>query len=154
MDEALIRNWNECVQPSDTVFHLGDFCYRNSQSADVYLGRLNGEIHLIAGNHDGETLERHAHLFKSVHQILELRERGHRIVLCHYPMREWHGSWRDAWHLFGHVHGRLDDEPRGYSLDVGVDSHYFRPWSLEQIEDTFSGRENIFAGGRPLRLKT
>jgi len=25
MDEALIENWNQVVQPDDAVYHLGDF---------------------------------------------------------------------------------------------------------------------------------
>ncbi len=27
-DEALIARWNAAVGPDDTVWHLGDFCYR------------------------------------------------------------------------------------------------------------------------------
>lgn len=153
MDEALVSRWNERVRPDDTVYHLGDFCFRNSRSADTYLRQLNGHIHLITGNHDDETLAQHAVLFASVNHIREIHERGHRIVLCHYPMREWHGSWDRAWHLFGHVHGRLDHEPHGYSLDVGADAHDFRPWSLDEIEKEFAGRSNPFDGGRTERAK-
>ncbi len=149
MDEALIARWNERVRADDTVYHLGDFCFRSSRSADTYLRQLNGQIHLIAGNHDSQTLSHHAGLFASVSLIREIHLAGRHIVLCHYPMREWHGSWRNAWHLFGHVHGRLNHEPHGYSLDVGVDSHEFRPWSLNEIEHLFETRKNPFGGGRP-----
>ena len=74
-------------------------------------------------------------------------------MLCHYPMREWHGCWRGAWHLFGHVHGRLNHEPVGYSLDVGVDSNRFRPWRLEEIEALFAARRDPFSGERPRPVK-
>ena len=110
---------------------------------------MNGQIHLIAGNHDDETIAQHASLFASVSHIREIHEGGHRIVLCHYPMREWHGSWNRSRHLFGHVHGRLDHEPHGYSLDVGADAHDFRPWSLDEIEREFEGRLNPFGAGGP-----
>ena len=153
MDEALVARWNERVGATDTIYHLGDFCYRNMRGADTYLRHLNGQIHLIAGNHDDETIAQHASLFASVSHIREIHEGGHRIVLCHYPMREWHGSWNRSWHLFGHVHGRLDHEPHGYSLDVGADAHDFRPWSLDEIEREFEGRLNPFSGGRPKRAK-
>ena len=146
MDEALVSRWNACAGPNDTIYHLGDFCFRAFPGADAYLRRLNGRIHLIAGNHDDETVARHARFFASVSQIREIEERGHRIVLCHYPMREWNGSWNKVWHLFGHVHGRLDHEPRGYSLDVGADAHGFRPWSLDEIEEQFACRVNPFSG--------
>jgi calcineurin-like phosphoesterase family protein len=150
MDEALIARWNEAIGRRDTVYHLGDFCFRSSRDAKSYLDRLNGEIHLIAGNHDDETLANHAGHFASVSLIREIRADGRRIVLCHYPMREWQGSWRGAWHFFGHVHGRLNHEPLGYSLDVGADSHDFRPWSLDEVARVFETRQNPFNdGNRP-----
>jgi calcineurin-like phosphoesterase family protein len=153
MDEALVGRWNERVGPKDVVYHLGDFCFRNWRGADAYLSQLNGHIHLVAGNHDDETLAHHASLFASVSHIREIHERGRRIVMCHYPMREWHGSWDGGWHLFGHAHGRLDHQPHGYSLDVGVDAHDFRPWSVDEIEQEFTGRHNPFAGGRIARAR-
>lgn len=148
MDEALISRWNSVINPGDTVYHLGDFCYRNACGADRYVAELNGEIHLIAGNHDARTLAENAKMFASVNVIREINAGGKHIVLCHYPMREWHGAWRGAWHLFGHVHGRLNEQPHGFSLDVGVDSHDFRPWSLDEITDLFKERINPFSGKR------
>jgi calcineurin-like phosphoesterase family protein len=47
MDEALIARWNARIKPGDTVYHLGDFCYRSDRAAPYYLDRLHGEIHLI-----------------------------------------------------------------------------------------------------------
>ncbi len=153
MDAALVAAWNAMVAPGDTVYHLGDFCFRNPRSAADYLAELNGEVHLVFGNHDGATLQRHTGSFASIRTISEIVIGGKTIVLCHYPMREWHGCWRGAWHLFGHVHGRLNHEPLGYSLDVGVNSNNFRPWRLEEIEALFAERENPFADKRPLPVK-
>ncbi len=144
MDDTLIANWNAVVQENDTVYHLGDFSFRNEIGTDVYRARLKGKIHLIIGNHDTETLKHYADIFASINHILEIKLEGQHIVLCHYPMREWHQAWRASWHLFGHVHGRLDHEPRGYSLDVGVDSHNFCPVSFEEIGVLMDRRENCF----------
>jgi len=153
MDAALIAEWNAVVEPDDTVYHLGDFCFRNTRTAADYLAALNGEVHLIIGNHDGPTLRRYASSFASIRTISEITLSGKTIVLCHYPMREWHGCWRGAWHFFGHVHGRLNHEPLGYSLDVGVDSNRFRPWQFEEIEALFERRENPFKNPRPRPVK-
>ena len=71
------------------------------------------------------------------------------IVLCHYPMREWNGCYRGAWHLHGHVHGRLNHAPLGHSMDVGVDSGGYRPWSFAEIAEVLKDRETPFAAGRP-----
>ena len=51
MNEALITNWNNVVKPNDTVFHLGDFAFGGSYIWNNVLSRLNGNIHLILGNH-------------------------------------------------------------------------------------------------------
>lgn len=150
MDAALIERWNAAVEPGDVVYHLGDVCFRNAQGADEYVRRLNGEIHLIAGNHDVHTLEAFRGVFASISDIKEVRIAQRRVVLCHYPMREWHGSWRGAWHLFGHVHGRLNHDPQGFSLDVGADSHDFRPWSVAEIDAIMASRHNPFTGSRPV----
>ena len=145
MDEALIENWNSVVGAGDTVYHLGDFAYRNALGADHYMQKLNGRVHLIRGNHDTHTLKSFPEIFESVVDYFELKVESRTIVLSHYPMREWHGCWRGAWHLFGHVHSRLDHEPLGYSLDVGLDSHDFLPLTVDQIEAQFKDRENPFA---------
>jgi calcineurin-like phosphoesterase family protein len=144
MDEAMIARWNAAVAPGDTVYHLGDVCFRNSRSLADYRRQLNGTVHLIRGNHDNELRTAPAGLFASVSDILEVKTNGRMIVLCHYPIREWNQCRRGSWHLFGHVHGRLDDAPLGYSLDVGVDSHDFRPWSFEEIEAVLAARDNPF----------
>jgi calcineurin-like phosphoesterase family protein len=147
MDAAIIARWNERVRPDDTVYHLGDFCYRSARSLADYRGHLNGTIHLIKGNHD--TLgEVDCKLFASVTLIADIRVEGQQIILCHYPFREWDRAWRGSWHLFGHVHGRLGHAPFGYSLDVGVDAHDFRPWTFEEIAAEMDTRENPFTDAK------
>ena len=124
---------------------LGDFCYRNAKSIEEYLERLNGTIHLIIGNHDDDLLRDGSHLFASVSDIKEIViETDKTIIMCHYPMREWKFAWRGAWHLFGHVHGHLEPWPHGFSLDVGVDCHDFRPIGVEQVRHFMRQRENPF----------
>lgn len=53
-DEALIARWNAAVRPQDTVWHLGDFCYRCPEDrARAIFARLNGrQRFLVRGNHD------------------------------------------------------------------------------------------------------
>ena len=151
MDETMIANWNAAVAPGDVVWHLGDFCYRAASDPAHYRSRLNGHIRLIIGNHDTQTVKHFAHLFESVDDFREIESEQQRLFLCHYPMREWPGAWRGAWHLYGHVHGRLDHEPHGMSLDVGVDSHGYRPVRLAQIRARLDGRNDPFAGTRDSR---
>lgn len=148
MDEVMIVRWNEIVGPDDTVYHLGDMTYRSSRRAGDYLDRLNGEVHLVAGNHDTMTVKYESYRFASVTDINEIEVGGHTIVLCHYPLREWNGAWRGAWHLFGHTHGRLDNDPYGRSQDVGADAHDFRPWSIAELAEVFATRSDPFVRNR------
>ena len=60
MNETIIRRHNERVKPEDTVFFLGDFCFKSKSGrgegegykAEHYLSQLNGKMIMIRGNHD------------------------------------------------------------------------------------------------------
>lgn len=153
MDETLIARWNEIVAPDDIVYHLGDFCCRDCCDAGPYLKKLNGRLHLIEGNHDEPMLEQWGERFASVSHMQQIHIGGQKIILCHYPIREWNDARRGAWHLFGHVHGGLNDDPLGFSLDVGVDSHDFRPWSVDEIRELFESRYDHFQMPHPNSTK-
>lgn len=135
MNEALIRNWNSVVQPSDEVWHLGDFCMGGTQPKD-WIPRLNGKIHLIQGNHDPHVEDQG---FESVQHYKELRIKGKKITLLHYPMRSWNGSHRGSWQLFGHVHGTMTVKhgrkciKDAFAMDVGVDCHNYTPVSFQEV---------------------
>jgi calcineurin-like phosphoesterase family protein len=55
-------------------------------------------------------------------------------------MRVWNHSSHGAWHLYGHSHGRLPSLNASLSMDVGVDTHDFRPWHFDEIRDRMKER--------------
>ena len=57
---------------------------------------------------------------------------GQFVVVCHYALRTWERAHYGSWNLHGHSHGTL--EPVGKQMDVGVDSHHFRPVSFEVVK--------------------
>jgi calcineurin-like phosphoesterase family protein len=129
MDQTIIDNYNSVVKQGDTVYDLGDFCFRNPK---LYLDRFNVPSIRIKGSHDHDIKEPYILIIKPsglvddfFNQIL--------ITLCHYAMRSWELSHYGSWHLFGHHHGML--EPYGLSFDVGVDCWDFYPVSLEQVRE-------------------
>ena len=126
MDEGLIARWNEVVEPLDEVWHLGDFARTARRAAEV-LPRLNGRIHLVAGNNDPSGLQG----FQSVASYAEIEREGRLLVLCHYPFRSWNGQARGALNLHGHSHGRMKPLPRQF--DVGVDARGCRPVGLGEL---------------------
>lgn len=149
MEEDLIENWNSVVTDDDIVFDLGDFAFTNNGKWKEILGELNGQHHLIVGNHDllrwpGEQI---MSLFDSVSQQLLLNIDGRLVYLNHYPFLCYGGSWRGpksaVYALHGHVHsgpncgGKDCDRLRylfPYQYDVGVDNNNYTPISWEEVQ--------------------
>ncbi len=141
-DEELVRRWNALVGDKDDIYHLGDFCFtRAGKSADYYLKKLKGRIHIIWGNHDKETRRLYRHLFAShadyreiyidAKWLLDEPPQKTKVVLSHYPMRAWNACGHGSFHLWGHEHGNM--EPWGLSFDAGVDCHSYRPISVDEV---------------------
>ncbi len=130
MDEAMIDAINERVASYDTLYHLGDWAWRYPEA---YRRRIACKhVHLILGNHD-KHVRRLAPLFSSVDHLADLKFDGQPITLCHYAMKVWNKSHHGAWHLYGHSHGSLPDDPHSLSFDCGVDCWGYRPISLEEV---------------------
>ncbi len=131
MNAALIDNWNAVVQPSDTVWVIGDFAFTRADPKTIrrLFSQLKGSKHLIAGNHDGRAVRDLP--WSSVRDYAEIAVDGTRIVLSHYSMRTWNGARHGSVQLYGHSHGQLPGTRQ--CLDVGVDAWDFRPVTWPQI---------------------
>lgn len=143
MDEELIRRWNAVVEPTDTIYHLGDLSFKGKDYTARILDRLNGVMHLYRGNHDkGFSDEWLLKWFASVQDIgtikVSIRGQVQRIVLCHYALRTWDMIHHGAWHLFGHSHGNMKVHIMP-SLDVGVDCWSYAPVSIDEIVAKLEG---------------
>ena len=147
MDETLIKNWNKVVKPTDTVYILGDLCFKNGKNPEEYLTRLNGTKILILGNHDTQIRKnlvrgKYPELVKVV-PYLELTEvvdgESRLIVLSHYPMIEWNGYFRNSIHLYGHIHNNTENDTytlmknRKNAYNVGVDILDYTPRTLAEV---------------------
>lgn len=148
MTEAMIDRHNEVVRPGDLVYILGDMFWRSvrKESANAILWRMNGQKYYIWGNHE-ETMRdiqndpqmrEHFVWYRDIANI-HPADTPH-IILCHYAMRTWEGSHKGAWQLYGHSHNGLSKSVAGVtleesplSMDVGVDTHNFYPWHLDEV---------------------
>lgn len=136
MDAALIQNWNNTVQPEDTVYIVGDFSYNNGIVPATYFRQLHGHKHLIRGNHDtglrdAKTLFRYC---ESVVDYWELDDQGTHIILCHYPLIYEKNGYMIHGHLHanrGHAYTLLQQLP--HVLNCGVDVNRFTPVTLAQL---------------------
>ncbi len=143
MDETIIKNWNDLVRNCDRVYHLGDFAFGNTKKVNEYIDRLNGQIHLILGNHDSNINKETFKRFQSVSQIKRVKFPSINLVLCHYKMFTWDRgmTWDgeqlskiNTYHLFGHSHG---GESTDESFDVGVDCWNYKLINLDLVIECF-----------------
>jgi len=162
MDEELIRQWNAVVDEDDDVYHIGDVSLSSDKKTLHILNRLNGNIHLITGNHEKSVLKNAACRdrfvwIKGIHELyvdtgevnfeVPTKNKQQMIVLCHYGMRVWNKSHHGSWMLYGHSHDSMEHEEWGRSMDVGVDSAYrilgvFRPFSFDEISKIMATRSH------------
>jgi calcineurin-like phosphoesterase family protein len=74
-------------------------------------------------------------------------------------MRSWNKAFHGSWHLYGHVHGRLqrEDERKPTMLvkDVGVDACDYRPMSFADLQaymapriEAFTRQKTAFVNGQ------
>jgi len=122
-DDTIIGNINSVVSEKDTLRILGDMAFvKTPYELLSILDRIKCKnIHLITGNHDhflhdknfAEVNKR----FKSIQKDDLITVYGQKIVLHHYPKRNWDCKFHESWHLYGHVHARLVNEDNGKFTD-------------------------------------
>ena len=140
MNSTIIYNHNQRVKPDDTVFMIGDFCFRNSLGGkkgegDIiraidYEKQLNGKLIFIQGNHDKNNSCK-----TNIHNIV-IYFGSKWINLVHNPT---HASVNYEINLTGHVHNRWQCKriKKGFGftdcINVGVDVFGFKPISWQDI---------------------
>lgn len=132
MDEHMIERWNEVVGENDHVYHLGDFMSwkKDAAPAEHYIGRLNGKITFIRGNHDP---------FGWGHHYLRVETGWKPTVLFHYPIEEWDGWYRGSIHMHCHTHQPMLVTAKN-RFNVTVEATNYRPISLEEIQEIWANQ--------------
>lgn len=143
MREMIIFNWNNLVEPEDTVYILGDIVMGQRDVALPHLARLNGNKRLILGNHDyphpsnkekivdkwtpiyGEYFE-----YMTVDEEIEIADST--ALLVHFPADGDHteeiryADWRpeyDGWIIHGHLHVEEKIVAEKH-VHIGIDADY------------------------------
>ncbi|MHA2013315.1 MAG: metallophosphoesterase [Candidatus Helarchaeota archaeon] len=146
MDKILIRNTNERVKDNNILYHLGDFCFKNSPGgkkgegslnrADYYLNQINSPVIVVAGNHDSNNglrtknqriIIHYAEIyFQLIHNPAEAIVRDDKY---YYPCIL-HSHVHTAW-----AEKEMIDKNGNVSLliNCGVDVRKFRPISMKEV---------------------
>ena len=145
-EQAVLEGINRVIDRRKVLYILGDV-----GSADDYdhlkkfLGKINTRrIILLLGNHDDE---KNFKRLKEEHVIIDydklIHEKCHRthFTLCHYPIFEWEGFFKNGIHLYGHCHNNV--ELGWKSMDVGIDNIGYTPISVDEVMAQLSKYDNI-----------
>lgn len=147
MNEEMIKRHNSKVLEDDDVYILGDIIVCDEEEIEEKLektiGKLNGKLHLIIGNHDYKYIENPAFrkYFLSIDEAKLIRHDNKWIMLCHYPILMWYRKNKGAYHVFGHMHNEqvtkeyniLREEER--ALNACVEVNDYEPCELEELID-------------------
>ncbi len=141
MDETMIQNWNDVVQPGDKVYHLGDFAIAKKNIAVA--ARLNGDKILVRGNHDIYPLKLYTPYFRDVRGSHKLEN----FIMTHIPIHpDSVARWCD-----GNIHGHLHDgfvphpkwptkpDPRYYC--VSVERINYTPIEFGELKERFKAQQ-------------
>lgn len=164
-DEAVIDRWNKIVRPADLVWHLGDVGLGNETRVLRQAGRLNGNKHLITGNHDAcwpghrgsrSRQRKWLEVFESVQAFARIRLDGRTVLLSHFPYEgdhtaeERHSQFRlrdeGEWLVHGHTHKQNRLGPHPYWLSYpgaapagcwrGLEIHVgLDAWDLQPVSE-------------------
>lgn len=165
MHEAITKKWNANVHNSDHVFCCGDFAWKvNNNNFHFYkklISNLNGNIHLIIGNHDKWLNDQFRKLFEEVVHYKELTDTvngvNKRVILSHYYMPFYNQHYRNAILLHGHSHNSAESDMerrltamlnrQGFPCEIyNVGCMYpyidYAPRTLQYIVDHYNPNEN------------
>lgn len=157
-DDWIVRAWNRQVQDGDIVYHLGDVALGHLSKWIHRVHELNGEIRLIAGNHDRidsdfknvsrEIFNWYLGNFDTIQQHAIVKGKKGIYPMSHYPytgegerdMEERYTQWRLRDEGVPLIHGHTHSKERlSYSdkntpmLHVGWDAWY-RPVRIYEAE--------------------
>lgn len=125
MTDALIEAHNAVASRTTNVYIIGDFAVGKDEKAKRRIfDKMNGRKHLIIGNHEKNDTLRLGWASEPSYRKTVI-DNGRSIFLDHLCARSWPGMYREAYHFYGHTHGRLPSH--GRSMDVGIDSWGYAP---------------------------
>lgn len=130
---------NKYVNVTDELWILGDFCFSKNTAAFRKSIKCK-RVYLIYGNHDRRSF---GSFFNNAYDTKEIKIKGHKCFLSHYPHLFWPSSHYGSLHIYGHHHYQrerwIDNLiPDRRSMDVGMDAAWyrfreFRPFSEDEI---------------------
>lgn len=98
MNQELLTRWNHTVSQNESIYFLGDMTYGHRRHPiDYWLGKLNGDVLFIRGNHDTDIINRAT----VTPERTGIEYGGYQFLLMHHPYRPF---GYDGWIIHGDKH--------------------------------------------------
>ena len=146
MNEKLISLHNYYVRPDDDVYVLGDLILGGAEKLEDgirYIERMNGNLHIVRGNHDSEKKwEAYNQLYPKIVELnnsIYLKYGKYNFYLSHFPsMTSNYDNDKPLKqrliNLCGHSHVKYPFQDMAYgAYHVEVDAHDNCPVLLDDI---------------------
>jgi calcineurin-like phosphoesterase family protein len=135
MERSLINCWNLVVGRNDNVLVLGDFILVERERAPEIVSQLNGNIHLLRGNHDRWRSDA---WFKDAGfvEIYDEQIAMGNIIFSHKPIPA--RDLGDMFNVHGHVHRHCSNDPKHLCICPEVTEYC--PLTMDQIREYVNER--------------
>ncbi|MFW5963632.1 MAG: metallophosphoesterase family protein [Natronomonas sp.] len=144
MNRTLTENWNRVVESDDEVIFVGDFA-EPSEPTTVrrWLGRLNGHITFVAGDHDSGVRRGYAVATRSA---FEFEADGRQFYCVHDP--EAAPPDFDGWVVHGHHHDIRPEtypfiDPTARRVNVSVELLGYEPIAVPELVQYLDSGERL-----------
>lgn len=140
-DNAVISNHNSVVAPNDIVWFCGDAMLGSNQEYGLEcISRLNGQIHMIRGNHD---TDQKVAKYLTLPNVVEagkwadmIKKGKFSFYISHFPTHvgDVALSRNLLWNLAGHTHSTDKFENGLHKVyNIALDAHNCFPCLLDDI---------------------
>lgn len=151
MENKIIENWNNKVNPNDIIYVLGDFFLGSDyDKIDNILSKLTGNIYFIRGNHDTDKkLEFYEKYWSNKIHFITLQENPIKykkklFYLSHYPTLTSNleaDPKKCVINLHGHTHSKyLFYNEIPFMYNVALDAHNNDLVSIDKICDDINDK--------------
>jgi len=129
-NQHIVDTINEYVNPTDTLWILGDVAFRNKEALQ-YVTKINcRNKNLILGNHDNYSMADYMDVgFNKIRGMVRHKE----FVLTHAPIHPQQLTKRYQANIHGHLH--CEDVNDARYFNVNIDRTGGIPVSMQQIRD-------------------
>lgn len=140
---------------SATLYILGDIGFKDDDESFInFIRSLTPIVKVSIGNHDKERQLKklwQMGVIQDCKPMYKIRWNDSLFHFQHLPLLEWEGFYQDAFHCFGHTHGKI--KPFLRAMDIGLDANNLQILNLYDVMNMRKLYHNIDENRESLLIK-